>query len=72
MKLAEWRNRQNKTQEEVGNALGVGALSVHRYETGKRVPGPAMMIEIYVLTGGDVEPNDFHNLPELTTLADAA
>jgi transcriptional regulator with XRE-family HTH domain len=65
MKLADWRRRNNLTQQQLADDLGCIVTSIARYETGLRRPDSATMIRIYRLTGGEVEPNDFYELPAL-------
>lgn len=65
MKLADWRNSKGMTQGELASRLGLIPLSISRYERGDRLPDPAVMIELYQLTGGVVTPNDFYDLPSL-------
>ncbi len=36
-----------------------------------RLPDPAAMVRLYVLTGGAVQPNDFYDLPALDAPVDA-
>lgn len=54
------------TQEELAARLGLIPGSVARYESGARLPGPAVMIQLFEMSGGAVQPNDFYALPDLT------
>ena len=65
MKLADWRRQKNMTQQQLADDLGCIVTSIARYETGLRRPDSATMIRIYQLTDGEVQPNDFYNLPPL-------
>lgn len=65
MLLGDWRRREGLTQQEIADALGCIVTTVARYEAGARIPGPTVMIDIYTLTGGAVQPNDFYDLPPL-------
>jgi transcriptional regulator with XRE-family HTH domain len=65
-----WRQRRKLNKEELGAALGVDGATVSRYISGRRLPGPAIMVKIYVLTGGEIEPNHFYELPALETPAE--
>lgn len=65
MKLADWRRTAGLTQEDLASQLGLIPVSIARYESGTRLPGPATMIAIFELTGGAVQPNDFYALPNL-------
>ena len=49
--------------------IGVGRSSVYRYAAGVRVPEPDVMIRIYLVTNGAVEPNSFYDLPDLAAAA---
>lgn len=69
MKLADWRKSQEMTQEAVASELGIERLSIARYEAGRRLPAPAVMIELYRLSKGAVQPNDFYDLPTLASPA---
>jgi transcriptional regulator with XRE-family HTH domain len=65
MKLADWRRGQEMTQQQLADELGCILTTVARYETGLRKPDDPTMIAIYRLTGGQVQPNDFYELPSL-------
>lgn len=70
MKLIEWRTEQGKTRQWVASELETIVPTVFRWELDaahpdKRVPGFSYMRQIYVLTKGAVEPNDFYDLPPL-------
>jgi transcriptional regulator with XRE-family HTH domain len=60
MKLADWRKEQGWTQQQLATALECTISSVARYENGTRDPEPAMKERIFLLTEGQVEPNDFY------------
>lgn len=74
MKLAAWRKRENWTQERLAAALGCSQPYISQAERAidPIVPGPALLIEIYVLTRGAVQPNDFYDLPALKPELEAA
>lgn len=65
MKLAEWRKSKGWTQAELAEQIGCTQPYVSQIERAVDpiVPGPALMIEIYQLSGGQVQPNDFYALP---------
>lgn len=65
MKLGDWRRSQGLTQEDLAARLGLIPVSIARYESGLRLPGPAVMIQIFEISGGAVQPNDFYALPDL-------
>lgn len=59
MTLAEWRKTKGVKQRWVADRLGVGTVTVSRWETGTRIPDYQLMREIYSVTAGDVAPNDW-------------
>ncbi|HJO65279.1 MAG TPA: helix-turn-helix transcriptional regulator [Sphingomonas sanguinis] len=65
MKLVEWRKKEGKTQGWVASELGVDQSYISRIERSQDpiVPGPELMERIYCLTNGEVEPNDFYDVP---------
>jgi transcriptional regulator with XRE-family HTH domain len=67
VRLAEWRKSQNWTQQRLADALRVTQPLISTFERARNpaIPGPALMTEIYVLTGGAVRPDDFYELPAL-------
>jgi transcriptional regulator with XRE-family HTH domain len=73
LKLAAWRKREGQTQDWLAAELGCSQPYISQIERvdGPIVPGPAIMIEIFRLTGGFVTPNDFYNLPSLNVRAAA-
>ena len=74
MKLAEWRKIKGWTQAELAERIGCTQPYVSQIERAVDpiVPGPALMIEIYQLTGGQVQPNDFYVLPQAVPARAAA
>jgi transcriptional regulator with XRE-family HTH domain len=66
MKLNEWRREAGLTQAEVASMLDVHVLTISSWERGAKRPTPKMINEIHRITGGAVQPNDFHTLPALT------
>ena len=64
MTLDQWRREQNLNYQKTAERLAVAHEVARRYCKG-RVPAPAAVVRIYVVTGGAVEPNDFYDLPEL-------
>lgn len=48
---------------------GFSIQSAQRYVAGTRMPRRDEMVRIYVVTGGDVTPNDFYDLPCLQQAA---
>ena len=62
MKLYEWRKKENKTQQEVADALGVFQSVIQKWESGETIPRPESMQKIVEYTNGEVQPNDFYNV----------
>lgn len=74
MKLAEWRKRERKSQVELASDLGCSQPFISQIERARTpiVPGPEIMERIFALTGGDVEPNDFYDVPRWRRALSAA
>lgn len=74
MKLALWRKKEGVTQVELAEQLGCSQSYISQIERARDpiVPGPGIMAEIYRLTGGAVQPNDFYDLPRSGTHQAAA
>lgn len=74
MRLAIWRKKAGKTQADLADVLGCSQSYISQIERADNplVPGPAFMIEIYRLSDGEVQPNDFYDLPVLTAVRRAA
>lgn len=64
-KLKAWREAEGLTQEAAADKLGVVRRTWHMWENGNGVPSEGLMVRLYVLTRGAVEPNDFYDLPLL-------
>lgn len=73
MRLSEWRRSQGMVQAELAQHLGCSQSYVSQMEraVNPMVPGPALIVEIYVLSKGAVEPNDFYDLPPIDRQAAA-
>ena len=67
MRLAQWRKLKGWTQMQLADELGVSQPYVSDMERASNpsIPGPAVMVEIFVLSKGAVQPNDFYDLPAL-------
>ena len=72
MRLAQWRKGRGWTQAELARRLGVTQPAVSTFERARNpaIPGVAVMIEIFVMSGGAVQPNDFYDLPDIAALDD--
>lgn len=64
MTLAQWRQAEGLTQEELAERLGCVKPTINRYESGARVPEWDMMKAIYIASEGKVPPNSFFPLEE--------
>ena len=74
MKLAVWRKKEGLTQWALARALDCSQSYVSQIERAHNalMPGKDMLARIYELTGGEVQPNDFVDLPVLAGARDAA
>ena len=65
MKLIDWRKKEGKTQGWVASELGTDQSYISRIERSQDpiIPGPELMERIFRLTNGEVEPNDFYDVP---------
>lgn len=60
MKLAAYLEQSEQTASDFANKIGLSAVSIHRYITGKATPRPDQMMRIYHGTDGQVRPEDFY------------
>ncbi len=65
MKLGPWLEAHPDIAAGFHTKIRVSRFSLHRYVTGDRIPKPVPMRRIFVETGGQVEPNDFYDLPKI-------
>lgn len=67
MRLVAWRKKMGWTQAQLAAKLGVTQPYVSSMERAvdPAVPNPSVMIEIFTLSQGAVQPNDFYALPDL-------
>lgn len=74
LKLAEWRKREGKTQEWVAAELGCTQPYISQIERATQpiIPGAEVMERIFLLTNGEVEPNDFYDVPRWRRLLASA
>lgn len=72
--MASWRKKEGMTQAELADVLGCSQSYVSQMERANDpiIPGPGIMIALYTLTFGEVQPNDFYELPDLAQKAQAA
>lgn len=69
MKLAEWRRKKGMTQADLADALGCSQSYISQIERAVDpiIPGPAVMLGLFDITCGAVQPNDFYKLPKCTS-----
>lgn len=62
-----WRKRKRLTQGELAAALGCSQPYISQIEraTHPLIPGRELMQRIFALTDGEVEANDFYDLPAM-------
>jgi transcriptional regulator with XRE-family HTH domain len=70
-KLADWRTAAGLSQQALAEELGVDFRTIWRWENGKRRPRDPEMERLFVLSRGQVEPNDFYDLPRWRGLVTA-
>lgn len=63
MKMSSYIAAHGLTLTEMAVRLGLPVQTVSRYASGARRPREAEMVRIYEVTGGQVTPNDFFDLP---------
>jgi len=64
-RLLSWLKANAVTYEQFGERIERDHSAVARYVAGKSIPSPTTMVRIYVETRGEVQPNDFYDLPDL-------
>lgn len=78
LSLGDWREKQGLSYRELNKLLGVsGNDTSRRYclphgHPEYRIPRPSEMTRIYLATGGQVQPNDFYDLPALAAQPEEA
>lgn len=72
MKLADWREKKGWTLQRLADELGCTISAVWRYEQGKRDPDAGTKRRIFILTEGEVQPNDFYDVPRWRRALQAA
>lgn len=74
MKLAAWRKKKELRQAELALRLGCSQPYVSQIERAVNpiIPGADLMSRIFEVTDGEVEPNDFYELPNIGAEKDAA
>lgn len=64
-KLSRWLRDNKLSHAEFARRLGCDPSLPGRWLRGVSVPTPAMMVKIFILTNGDIVPNDFYELPRI-------
>lgn len=74
MKLAAWRKREGRTQEWLAGELGCSQPYISQIERviSPIIPGPDLLERIFSVTNGEVEPNDFYDVPRWRRALSAA
>jgi DNA-binding XRE family transcriptional regulator len=67
--LRQWRMSEALSQEEAAAKVGVVRKTWHQWEAGDAIPKREAMAQLFLLTGGQVQPNDFYDLPALDSVA---
>lgn len=60
MTLQQWLEKEGLTPTDLAKRMNRPQPTVARYVSGKRIPEPPIMKEIFEVTGGEVSPNDFY------------
>lgn len=66
MILSEYLKLYNISRTSFARLINVSRVSASRYASETRLPPREAIISIYKVTGGQVTPNDFYNLPDLS------
>lgn len=61
--LKRWRMSQGYTLDAAAAAVGTVRQVWFDWENGRRRPNATAMEQIFILTNGAVEPNDFYDVP---------
>ena len=65
MKLSQFLDLSQKTISQAAQEIGVSPEAVRYWLNGERRPSHYLMTKIYIWSGGQITPNDFHELPSL-------
>lgn len=71
-RLREWRIGKGLTLDAAASAAGTVRQVWYDWETGRRRPGADALQRIFLVTDGEVEPNDFYPMPIWRRALDAA
>lgn len=62
MTLQDYLTKSGTKRSELARALGVSAVSIHRYLKLGAIPPAPTMLKIFEVTDGQVAPNDFYGV----------
>lgn len=65
MKFLAWIHETGRKQQDVAVELNTGKSRISKIAAGKILPRRDEFVPIYVLSQGQVAPNDFFELPPL-------
>jgi DNA-binding transcriptional regulator YdaS (Cro superfamily) len=65
MTLHKWAEIHQLGLRAVAQLLGVDRSLAHKWLAGETIPSAQNMRSIYRKTDGEVEPNDFYDLPRI-------
>jgi hypothetical protein len=71
-KLGEWLHKNGLGVREFGEMVGCCWSAVSYFCSGRSIPRHDLMVRIYMATNGEVQPNDFFDLPDLPAASDRA
>lgn len=69
MKLSDWMAAEGLNDETLAQRANVNRATVSRVRRRKQKPGEELAARLFALTGGQVAPNDFYDLPPLPAAA---
>lgn len=69
MNLRAWLEKTGTTYAALGRGCGFDLETGRRYVLGERIPRKRHAIAIYLFTRGEVDPNSFYDLPDLSERA---
>ena len=61
--MRKWRLQERLSHAAAGALIGVTRQTWHAWETGRRLPAAAYMIELFRISDGMISPNSFYDLP---------
>lgn len=61
--MRTFRQQRRLSMAGAGALVGVPRTTWHGWEVGRRIPGPAYMVELFRVSDGAISPNDFYDLP---------